>query len=302
MVDPKPFFAASGLLIVAGKGGVGKTTVTAATAIAAAGLGLRVLVVELDDGGPLGPLLGAGSPLGYEPTVLAERLDGRLIVPADALRDYLRDHGLGRLTERLVRGGVIDVVATAAPGIDDILVLGKVKQLERSGMYDLMVLDAPAAGHAISFLRSARGLADAVRTGPVLAQARDVLELLGDASRCRVLLVAMPEETPVNETVESARALKDDIGVHLGPIVVNGLYPELDLAVSAGGRSQRALADAARFRLARQQQQRDQIERLQHALPLPHVRLPFVFTAGLGPSDARSLAEVLVDQVQALPS
>jgi Anion-transporting ATPase len=310
-VDPPHFFAAARLLIVAGKGGVGKTTVTAACAIAAARTGSRVLVVELDQGGPLGRLLGGDGALGYEPVRLVDvpgalgAIDGRLIVPGDALRDYLREHGLGRLTNRLVRTGVIDVVATAAPGIDDILVLGKLKQLERVDRggedgYDLIILDAPAAGHAVTFLRSARGLADSVRGGPVLAQALDVLDLLTDPARCQVLLVTLAEETPVNEVIETAFALEEDVGIHLGPVVVNALYPELDLVVPPNGRSS-ALVAAARFRLARQAQQREQIERLAAALPLPRLQLPFRFTAGVSAADAGELAEALLDQIGSLP-
>ncbi len=320
-MDPLHFFAASRLLIVAGKGGVGKTTVTAAAAIAAARHGRRVLVVELDEGGRLGPLLGAERSLAYEPVTLPGagdqttvdqatgdgpgRIDGRLIVPGDALRDYLRDHGLGRLTNRLVRTGVIDVVATAAPGIDDILVLGKLKQLERADPgadgYDLIVLDAPAAGHAVTFLRSARGLADSVRGGPVLTQALDVLEMLSDPARCQVLLVTLAEETPVNEAVETAFALEEEVGVHLGPVVVNGLYPELALTAPAGsGARSTALREAAEFRLARQAQQHEQVARLAAALPLPHLRLPFRFTAGLDPVDVSELSDALLAELRAL--
>ena len=165
-MDPLQFFAASRLVIVAGKGGVGKTTVTAALAVAASRLGRRVLVVELEGASGLGPLLGRSGPLGIDDVVLRRsdgpedgEVVGRVVSPGDALTDYLNDHGMRRLSGRLARAGVIDVVATAAPGLDDILVLGKVKQLERSGDYDLIVLDAPAAGHAVTFLRSAKGLA-----------------------------------------------------------------------------------------------------------------------------------------------
>jgi anion-transporting ArsA/GET3 family ATPase len=308
-LDPQNFFAASRLLIVAGKGGVGKTTVTAVCALAAARTGARVLAVELDEGGPLGALLGYDRALGYEPVRLVDdqnsegTVDGRLIVPRDALADYLREHGLGRLTNRLLRTGVLDVVATAAPGIDDILVLGKLKQLERvdraSGGHDLIVLDAPAAGHAVTFLRSARGLAEAVRAGPVLAQALDVLELLRDPRRCQVLLVTLAEETPVNEVIETAFALEEDVGVHLGAVVVNGLYPELPLDLDGRTRST-ALLDAARFRLARQAQQREQVDRLAAALPLPRMELPFRFTAGLVPADVDALAATLLDEIGSL--
>ncbi|MEZ5237723.1 MAG: hypothetical protein R2716_01790 [Microthrixaceae bacterium] len=106
--------------------------------------------------------------------------------------------------------------------------LGKVKQLERTVDQDVILLDAPAAGHAISFLRSARGLADAVRSGPINAQATEVLDLLSDPRRCRVVLVTLPEETPVNELVETAFSLEEDVGVALGPVVVNGVYPRLE--------------------------------------------------------------------------
>ena len=145
----------------------------------------------------------------------------------DALDDYLREHGFGRVATRLSKTGVIDVVGTAAPGIDDIVVLGKIKQLERAGEYDLIVVDGPAAGHAITFLTAASGLADSVTGGPIRTQADEVLEMLHDPARCQVVLVALPEATPVNEVIETAYALEDEVGVQLGPIVLNAV-DELD--------------------------------------------------------------------------
>jgi anion-transporting ArsA/GET3 family ATPase len=307
-VDPLQFFAASRLVIVAGKGGVGKTTVTAAMALAASRLGRRVLVVELEGASGLGPLLGHPGALGVDDAVLrpagesAGEVVGRVVSPGDALIDYLNEHGMRRLSGRLVRTGVIDVVATAAPGLDDILVLGKVKQLERSGDYDLIVLDAPAAGHAVTFLRSAKGLADAVTVGPIAAQAKDVLELLADPRRCQVVLVTLPEEMPVNEVVTTAFALEDEVGVQLGPVVVNAVYPERPALADAlaAHETDDALADAARFRLARQAQQHEQVARLSAQLPLPQVQLPFRFTAGLAADDLEVLADALIDQVRSL--
>ncbi len=183
-MDPLAFFATSRLVIVAGKGGVGKTTVTAALAVAAAKSGLRVLVVEVEGKSGLGHLFDVDALRYDETTVLVGAGAGggtvlaRAITPTDALLEYLIDHGMRRLSNRLVRGGALDVVATAAPGIEDILVLGKVKQLERGGAVDLILLDAPAAGHAVTFLESARGLLDAVTVGPINTQARDVMEML----------------------------------------------------------------------------------------------------------------------------
>ena len=290
-MDPAEFLRASRVVIVAGKGGVGKTTVTAALAQRAGLLGLRTLIVELDGRSGLPELFGAPL-LGYQPIELAENVTARTLTPDDALFEYLQDHGLKRVSRRLVATGAIDVVATAAPGIRDILVLGKVKQLERADVADLILVDAPAAGHAISFLLSARGLLDAVRVGPIHTQAAEVLELLTDAKRCSVVLVTLPEETPVNELVETAFALEDRVGVSLGPVVVNGLYPELDGLDDDPGDDPEAdaLLAAATFRRARIAQQAEQVARLVDRLPLALLRLPFLFEADLGPEHVAHLA------------
>jgi anion-transporting ArsA/GET3 family ATPase len=320
-LDPARYFAASRLVIVAGKGGVGKTTVSAALARAAALVGLSTLVVEVEGRSGLPAMFGR-SELGYDEIVLspggsvegvtAGDVRARTITPDEALLEYLRDHGLSRISKRLVSSGALDVVATAAPGIKDILLLGKVKQLERAETADLIVLDAPAAGHAITFLQSARGLLDAVRVGPINAQARDVLELLEDHERCQVVLVTIPEETPVNEAVDTAFSLEDRVGVSLGPIVVNGVHPDvgaLDVdpaeAATAAGVALRdgeeaALRAAAEFRRRRRQLQKEQIGRLGDQLPLPQLPVPFLFTAALGPAEVDVLAQALLDGIGAL--
>jgi anion-transporting ArsA/GET3 family ATPase len=189
-------------------------------------------------------------------------------------------------------------------------VLGKVKQLERENDVDLIVLDAPAAGHAITFLRAARGLLDAVRVGPIHNQAAEVMEMLTDAERCQVVLVTLPEETPVNELIETAYNLEDQVGVALGPVVVNGLYPDrpglaidpVTAAAEAGvglraGEAE-ALTAAADFRRHRVQLQTEQVARLADQLPLPQLRLPFLFGAELGPAELDLLADRLVEQLE----
>ncbi len=318
-MDPAQFFAASRVLIVAGKGGVGKSTVSAALARTAARAGLSTLVVEIEGKSGIGSLFGRPA-FGYEEVVLhpgggpegSADVRARVLTPDDALVEYLEDHGLHRVTRRLMSGGALDVVATAAPGIRDILVLGKVKQLERAGVADLIVLDAPAAGHAISFLRSARGLVDTARVGPINTQAADVLEMLTDPERCQVVLVTLPEETPVNELVDTAFSLEDEIGVSLGPVVVNGVYPPLPgldadpaavataagLAVAPGELA--AMAAAADFRRERTRLQGDQLDRLAKSLPLPQLPLPYLFSTDLGPDHLEALADALGEGIGAL--
>jgi anion-transporting ArsA/GET3 family ATPase len=271
------------LVIVAGKGGVGKTTVTAVLARAAADTGRRVLVVELDGKPTLAELL--------------PDLDVRHVSAADSLEEYLLEHGFRRIAKRLASTGVIDVVSTAAPGIDDLVVLGKIKQFERSGEWDVIFVDGPAAGHAITLLTAAAGLRDAVRGGPVRAQADEVLELLADPQRCQVVLVTLPETTPVNELVETAYAIEERVGVRLGPIVLNqvDLAPALpDPAAVAFGRS-RVDVDAARaaaeFRRQRCATQTEAIQRLAEAITLARIVLPVLATAQLTPASIAELAK-----------
>jgi hypothetical protein len=315
-MDLERFCAASRVVIVAGKGGVGKTTVTAALASAAAAAGMSVLIVEVEGKSGLAACFGE-APLTYEEAELRPNLRARTLTPDDALLEYLDDHGMRRISRRLSRSGALDVVATAVPGMRDILVLGKVKQLERARVADLIVLDAPAAGHAVGFLLSARGLLDAVKVGPVNRQAADVVELLSDPARCRVMLVTLPEETPVNELVETAYAIEDRAGVALAPLVVNACMPALTGLESDPERARAAvagadphgtldpalaasLADAEAFRAGLQEREARQRARLAQRLPLPQLHLPFVFTPELGPTELERLAAELTAQVAVL--
>jgi anion-transporting ArsA/GET3 family ATPase len=310
------FCSTSRVVIVAGKGGVGKTTVTATLAVAAARTGQSVLIVEVEGKSGLATAFNRPA-LGYEEQELAPGIRGRTLTPDAALRDWLEGNGLKRISKRLVQTGALDVIATAVPGMKDILVLGKVKSLEQSRAADLIVVDAPAAGHALTFLTSAQGLLDAVSVGPVRKQASDVVEMLSDPARCQVLLVTLPEETPVNEAVDTAFAIEDRVGVHLGPVVVNAYYPQLALtaksATAAAAQADAELIDvfvsdheaadlaaAAAFRAERTTIQLAQAERLAHALPLPQIRLPFVFSSEITLAEIETLADAFTEGVTAL--
>jgi dephospho-CoA kinase len=306
------FCSASRIVVMAGKGGVGKTTVTAALATAAARAGASVLIVEVEGKSGLATALGS-PPLTYEEQPVRDRLRVRTLTPDEALREYLDDRGLHRISRRLMKTGALDVVATAVPGMKDILVLGKVKQLERANQADLILIDAPAAGHAIRFLLSPRGLLDAVRVGPVRAQAEEVIELLSDPARCRVALVTLAEETPVNELVDTAFALEDRVGVKLAPVVVNAIPDDLpidghraaadaaDAGIALGASEADALDAAAAFRRERHALALEQAHRLARRLPLPQLHLPFVFSE-IGPADVEVLADALTAGIAALPA
>ncbi|NNN22750.1 MAG: ArsA family ATPase [Acidimicrobiales bacterium] len=307
-MDLVEFLKSSKVLIVAGKGGVGRTTVSATIAMAASQHGMDVVIAELEGKSGLPRCFGhSNESLDFMGIQLAENILGRLITPDDALVEYLIDHGMKRISKKLASSGILDVVATAIPGIRDILVLGKIKQLEREAGHDLIVVDAPATGHTLSFLSSAKGLIDSARSGPVRSQANDVLDLLSDPERCQVMLVTLPEETPVNEAVEAAFSLEDRIGVKLGPIIVNALLPlreQLDcdvkeeaskVSIDLSETQIHALSDAATFYKKRREMQQDQVKRLKDELPLHQIYLPELFTSEIGVNEINILSKAFVE-------
>ena len=236
------FLTASRVLIVAGKGGTGKSTVARALAVCGARAGLRTLLVTLDGAVPLLP----------DPP----RPDVLELSPGRALAEHLEGRGLGLVARRLADSGIVELVASTAPGIDDLLVLGRVKSLARDGGHDLVVVDGPPAGQALDMLRAPARLGAAVTGGPIAHQATEVAAMLADPTACRVVLVTTPAVTPVQETAEAARELWDAASVALAAVVVNmceepvpdvddtGLEPRLRAALAWGRERAAGQADA----------------------------------------------------------
>ncbi len=271
-----PFFRETRLLIVAGKGGVGKTTVAAVTAAAAATNGLRTLLVSIDTPEASGAQFGIG-PFTDSAVALNDLLAGRLITPDQALLEWLAAKRLGKLADRLVKNGALDMIATAVPGIRDILVLGRIKALVNQNAYDLIVLDGPASGHAVTMLHSASGLRDSVGVGAIRQQADDVDQMLKDPTMTQVVLVTLPQTTPVTETIESAFALEETVGVRLGPVIVNRVLPQLTNEID---RTQLdpSTTDVVTYRAEMEHDQQLVLDRLRAELPLKQIVLPHIWS------------------------
>jgi len=296
--------------VVAGKGGVGSSTVAAAYALAAAREGADVLFVAVDGRPGMGPLLG-GRELDSTDRILrrikgAGQVRGRTIPADQAFGDYLELRGVGGMLRRAASAASLPMIAAATPGLEHLLVLGKIKELERERAADLIIVDAPPAGHAAPFLRSATGLSDVVQSGPVRDQSVEVDAMLRDPARCRAMIVTLPEETPVTEALELAAELRSDIGLALLPAVVNSCWldrPGLAKTPAMAARSHKitlsaaaksALASSTDFGRERLERQRQQIERLADGIGVPLVSLPRLATPRLTLHNLGELADALV--------
>lgn len=296
--------------MVAGKGGVGSSTVAAAYALAAAREGADVLFVAVDGRPGMGPLLG-GRELDSNDRILrrikgAGQVRGRTIPAEQAFGDYLELRGVGGMLRRAASAASLPMIAAATPGLEHLLVLGKIKELERERSADLIIVDAPPAGHAASFLRSATGLSDVVQSGPVRDQSVEVDAMLRDPARCRAMIVTLPEETPVTEALELGVELGVDIGLTLLPAVVNSCWtdrPGLSKTPAMAAKSQKitlsasakaALASSTDFGRERLKRQREQIQRLGDGIGVPLIALPRLATPRLTLHQLGELADALV--------
>jgi anion-transporting ArsA/GET3 family ATPase len=233
------------LLFVSGKGGVGKTVATATLALYAFRRRKRVLVVELSPYGRLRELLGGPEP-GPEPAEIQPHLELVRIEPRRALEDFLQGVlPIRALRQRLLQSQSFSILTAAAPGIEEFLTLAKIVEFEgmrlglrRRPRYDLVLVDAPATGHSLPLLSTARTLMEMMPIGPIGKTAEVVNRVLSDARRTAAVIVTIPEEMAVNETIEIVSGLSETGAVAIGPLIANAVW------------SERFTADEARWLMA----------------------------------------------------
>jgi anion-transporting ArsA/GET3 family ATPase len=219
------------LVIVTGKGGTGKTTVTAALGLAAARRGRRVLVAEVGREAQLPGLFGvAGTASGSEPRAVHPGVTAIRIDPYAALAEYLGlQLGLRGLVERVLRNPAFHQLMDASPGWRELITLGKVWHLEQMrepdgrARFDLLVIDAPATGHGLTFLDVPRVVVSAVRAGPLRRHAGLVEAMIADAEQTLLLPVALAEELPAQETAELVARAQERTGIAVDRVVVNAV-------------------------------------------------------------------------------
>lgn len=249
------------LVFVTGKGGVGKTTVAAALAEVAARRGQRVLVCEMDAKGALATAFEF-TQLEFEPTEVEPGLFAMSMNTEDALQEYLRLFVkipfIGRIGPL---ASTLDFVADAAPGVKEILAIGKLAWEVKERHYDLVVVDAEASGHVVSQIGAPKVIADLVQVGVVKDQTQWMLDILEDPQRTGVAVVTTSEEMPVTESIELLERLTNETGTYPAAVVANRVLDEvfdehggevarlvpdaMDVLTDAVGSGARAVVDAA---------------------------------------------------------
>lgn len=304
------------LLLISGKGGVGKSTICASMALAASRLGKRVLIVEMDEKERIARLFGY-SDVGYKGTTVHPNITIRNLRPALAMDDFVEVQVKPKaVAKQILNSHIYQYFAAAAPGLKEFVTLGKVMLLEeekgRGGrpVYDLIVVDAPATGHGVAFLRVPFAAVETVKMGWVRKQADRIIDLITDPERTLLNIVTLPEEMPVNETVEMCQKVEQLLGIPIGYIIVNSVFPQVLKKKNAGvfdamkqraaknglkklSREERELAEKmfACYEAAKRRRQLNDfyITKLKRMLKYDFMCVPFVF--------AKSFDLALVEEV-----
>ncbi len=297
------------LVVVTGKGGVGKTTVAAALGLLAARQGRRTVVCEVAQQERLAGLFGARD-VGHDEVELAPGLFSVSVQPERAMHEWLH-HQLksGALAGLLGHSRLFGYLTAAAPGVTELVTVGKVwdlAQVERrtgGSPFDLVIMDAPATGHALALLRAPRTYANIARVGPIARQAGSIDAFLRDSSATGVLSVALPEEMPVNETVDLEQRLAGDLGMDVDQVVANGVLPARFTAADVrrlrsldgqGTKAAQAAVTSALVEHRRAAGQQEQLERLRAEARAPVTTLPYLFE----PEPRRRELELLSDRLE----
>jgi len=305
------------LVFVTGKGGVGKTTVAAGLAQLAAEHGKKVLVCEVDAKGDVTSLFEA-PPTDFTPREIASGIWSMSMDTEASLREYLKLHLRIPVVGRIgPLAKAFDFVATAAPGVREILTVGKLCYEVRERNYDIVIVDAPASGHVIGQLAAPQAINDLVKVGLIRSQTDWMLDILSDQRCTGLVAVCTPEEMPVSETLELATRVREETTVRLSAVVINRVLPELfgqreeeifeqlrqpeneSILSQRSGGSVAPVLEAARMAVTLRRTRSAHMQRLRAGLPdeVPILLLPYLFSRSFGARTTRQVAGSLGEEL-----
>ena len=239
MLDPSGLFARK-LLLVTGKGGIGKTLVAAALGQQAAALGKRTLLVESAACDQLAPLFGSPD-TDHEERTVAPNLDCINLLPPDNFRAYVTKYlGQRRLYDTVFSHKVVSSFINTIPGLAEVMLLGRLfyhAELDKAGVYDLVVFDAFASGHFLSLMTTPQAAINAGFGGPLASETTRVRDFLADQSKTGIVYVATPAALVVSETLDVLPQLQAKSPAKVAQVVLNRVpgQPHLDLINTSSG-------------------------------------------------------------------
>lgn len=306
-------------VIVAGKGGVGKSTLSSAIALAGARMGKRVLICELANKEKAAALFGHPEPVGYTPTRVHHNIDVINVTAAQALHEYgLMKLRFERVYRAVFENPIMKSLTRMIPGMNELTLLGKAWHLEREldgrgrPRWDMLVVDAPATGHGISLLVLPHVITETVKVGPLYEETRLIRDMLTDPKRTCMNIVTLPEEMPVNETLELRARMDDMLRIEPGRLFVNAIWPEApseaELAIlnqthlrleGKGDERMLGVLRTSRFMVRRRRAQERHLEALRTRCDMPRTEIPYVFTDSFGFDAIDAISRLISPSAQA---
>ncbi|MGH2953045.1 MAG: ArsA family ATPase [Solirubrobacterales bacterium] len=307
MIAAVPDLLEKRLVVVTGKGGVGKSTVAVALALAAAREGKRTILCEVSSQERLSQVFHRAE-VGFHEVEMRDNLWAISIDPDESMREYvLLQLKVRAMRDLLFRSRIFTYLAAATPGLKELVTIGKIwelaqldRKVKHGRKYDFVIVDAPATGHGVGFLQTPRTFAGIARVGPISQQAKALDRFICDHDNTGAAIVAQPEEMAVNETAVLEAELGGEVGVAVDRVYMNGLYPERfdaaeaeRLAALDADGAVRAACQAAVRQSRRARAQREQLARLEELASAPVQTLPYLFEPEIGVEQIEALAEAI---------
>ncbi|MFZ2631701.1 MAG: ArsA family ATPase [Desulfosalsimonadaceae bacterium] len=300
------------VIFVLGKGGAGKTTATVALGMAAQRMNKRVLLVEIGDSDTLGSIC-LNRTLSETPEEISSNLWGARVHPKAELEAYIHAHvSSGFIARKIIRSRLFSYLFDATPGLKEVMSLARIWRWEKETnkdaepRFDLIIVDAPATGHALSLLRLPEQLIRMIRVGPVANQIRELQRLLKNPQKTCLVLVTLPEELPVNEAMEFYSAADDELEMPVAVTLINCVYPSYftqnelnqinalkDALKKHPGSPGNAMLDSALRLVRRRDMQQKYIDQIQARTLGRMKEMPFYFTNDLTLEDIDALSHHL---------